>query len=83
MEHVPASNIMSHGEHNNILLHYGLRRGRFCKTQLIELIDNLTPNLKEDQQTDILIIDLAKAFDKVDQSLKLHHYASEDKSTHG
>ena len=79
MEHILASNIMSHGENNNILypLQHGFRRGRSCETQLIKFIDDLTSNLEEGQQTDILIMDFAKAFDKVDHSLlthKLHHY---------
>ena len=79
MEHILASNIMSHGEHNSILypLQHGFRKGRSCETQLIEFMDDLTSNLEEGHQTDILIMDFAKAFDKVDHSLlthKLHHY---------
>ena len=80
MEQFLASNIMSHGEHNNILfsLQHGFRRGRACETQLIKFIDYLTSNLEEGQQTDILIMDFAKAVDKVDHILlihKLHHYS--------
>ena len=48
-----------------------------CKTQLIEFIDDLTSSLDEGQQVDILVMDFAKAFDKVCHSLlihKLHHY---------
>jgi hypothetical protein len=43
MEHVLASNIMRHGEHNGILyqLQHGFRRNRSCETQLIEFIDDL------------------------------------------
>ena len=79
MEHILASNIKSHGEHNNILfpLQHGFIRGRSCETQVIQFIDYLTSNLEEGQQTNILIMDFVKAFDKVDQSLlthKLHHY---------
>ena len=79
MEHILASNIMSLGENNNILypLQHGFRRARSSETQLIEFIDDLTSNQEEGQQTDILIMDFAKAFDKVDHSLlihKLHHY---------
>ena len=64
---------------NNILypLQHGFRRGRSCETQLIEFIDNLSNNLHNNQQTDILVMDFAKAFDKVCYSLlthKLHHY---------
>ena len=79
MEHILASNIMNQGETNSILypLQHGFRRGRSCETQLIEFIDDLSGNLEEGQQTDILVMDFAKAFDKVSHSLlihKLHHY---------
>ena len=74
MEHILASNIMSHGEHNSILYppQHGFRKGRSCETQLIELMDDLTSNLEDGHQTDILIMDLAKAFDKPDHSLLIH-----------
>ena len=79
MELILACNLMRHGEHNSILypLQHGFRKGRSCETQLIEFMDDLTSNLEEGHQTDILIMDFAKAFDKVDHSLlthKLHHY---------
>ena len=77
MEHVVASQIMNHREKNNILypLQHDFRRGRSCETQLIEFIDDLSNNLQNNQQTDIM--DFAKAFDKVCHSPlthKLHHY---------
>ncbi|MEW8547734.1 MAG: endonuclease/exonuclease/phosphatase family protein, partial [Candidatus Thiodiazotropha sp.] len=61
MEHVIASQIMNHGETNNILypLQHGFRRGRSCETQLIEFIDDLSSNLQENQQTDVLVMDFA------------------------
>ena len=70
---------MNHGEDNNILypLQDGFRRSRSCETQLIEFIDDLTSNLDEGKQVDILVMDFAKIFDKVCHSLlihKLHHY---------
>ena len=70
---------MNHGEDNNILypLQHGFRRSRSCETQLIEFIDDLASNLDEGQQVDVLVMDFAKAFDKVCHSLlvhKLHHY---------
>ena len=79
MEHVLASQIMSHGEKNKILypLQHGSRRGRSCETQLIEFIDDLSKNLQNNQQTDVLVMDFAKAFDKVCHSLLAHkpqHY---------
>ena len=79
MEHVIASQIMNHGEENDILypLQHGFRRGRSCETQLIEFIDDLSSNLQGNQKTDVLVMDFANAFDKVCHSLpvhKLHHY---------
>ena len=76
MEHIVTSTIMDHDEDNNILypLQHGFRRSRSCETKLIEFIDDLTSNLDE---VDILMMDFAKAFDKVCHSLlihKLHHY---------
>ena len=67
---------MNHREKNNILypLQHDFRRDRSCKTQLI-FIDNLSNNLQNNQQTDIM--DFAKAFDKFCHSPlthKLHHY---------
>jgi len=44
---------------------------------LLELIDELINNTEQGKQTDILIMDFAKAFDKVNHRLllhKLHHY---------
>ena len=58
-------------------LQHGFRRAKSCETQLIELIDDLTSSLDKEQQVDILVMDFAKAFDKVCHSLlihKLHHY---------
>ena len=79
MEHVIASQIMNHDEENDILhpLQHGFRRGRSCETQLIEFIDDLSSNLQGNQQTDVLVMYFAKAFDKVCHSLlvhKLYHY---------
>jgi hypothetical protein len=51
--------------------------------QLIEFMDDISKNLQEGQQTDILILDFAKAFDKVKHSLlihKLQHYGNIGKS---
>ena len=79
MEHVVTSHIMNHADKNNILypLQHGFRKNRSCETQLIELIDDLTNNMSSGKQTDILVMDFSKAFDKVCHSLLLHkldHY---------
>ena len=70
---------MRHAERNNILypLQHGFRSKRSCETQLLECIDDLTMNLENGKQTDLLILDFSKAFDKVSHNLllhKLYHY---------
>ena len=79
MEHILVSQIMSHLENNNILVtnQHGFRKGHSCETQLLELTNDITRNLDEGVQTDIIVLDFAKAFDKVNHSLlimKLDHY---------
>ena len=69
---------MSHADTHNILypLQHGFRTGRSCETQLLEFIDDVTLNMENGKQTDILVMDFFKAFDKVSHSLLLHklHY---------
>ena len=46
-----------------------------CKTQLIQLVDLLTRCLSQGQQTDYIVLDFNKAFDKVTHTkllFKLH-----------
>jgi hypothetical protein len=70
---------MSHADTHNILypLQHGFRTGRSCETQLREFIDDVTLNMENGKQTDILVLDFSKAFDKVSHPLllhKLHNY---------
>ena len=51
---------------------HGFRRGRSCETQLLEFVEELTTNLEGGRQTDIIILDFAKAFDRVNHSLLVH-----------
>jgi hypothetical protein len=46
------------------------------ETQLIEFVDDICKSLQESQQTDILILDFAKAFDQVNhvQTAALWYY---------
>ena len=79
LEHILTSNIMTHLELHGILCHqqHGFRRKRSCETQLLEFADELVNNMAKGKQTDILVMDFANAFDKVNHSLlvhKLHHY---------
>jgi hypothetical protein len=79
LEHVITSHIMSHADRHNILykMQHGFRRGKSCETQLVEFVDDISRNMDNGKQTDTLIMDFSKAFDKVDHSLLLHklqHY---------
>ena len=66
IEHIIASSITKHFERYSIL--YGLQHGfreRSCKTRLIQLVENLARNLVSDTQTDLILLDFSRAFDKV------------------
>ena len=70
---------MNHLEQHDILCHqqHGFQRKRSCATQLLGFVDELTNNMAQGKQTDILVMDFAKAFDKVNHLLlvhKLRHY---------
>jgi hypothetical protein len=73
---------MNHADKSSILQH-GFRSKRSCETQLIEFIDEVTINMSAGKQTDVLIMDFSKAFDKVSHSLlvhKLDHYGIRGKT---
>ena len=58
---------MTYADQHQILnpLQHGFRKGLSCDTQLVEFIDDITNNLDVGRQTDCLIMDFSKAFDKV------------------
>ncbi|KAL8582913.1 hypothetical protein ACOMHN_057066 [Nucella lapillus] len=74
LEHIVVHSLMKHLETNEILCHqqHGFRKNRSCETQLLELVEELTSNMVDGLQTDMVILDFAKAFDKVNHSLLLH-----------
>ena len=67
MEHIVTSSIMKHANNHGILysLQHGFRDRRSCETQLIEFQADILQNMKNGMQTDVLIMDFSKAFDKV------------------
>ena len=74
LEHIVVSSVMQHFEKNNILTdnQHGFRKARSCETQLLEFTEELMTNVEGGKQTDVLIMDFAKAFDRVNHSLLLH-----------
>ena len=79
MEYIIASNFTKHLNNHNILydLQHGLRERRSCKTKLIQLIDELARGLSSGRQTDLILLDFSKAFDKVNHTkllFKLHQH---------
>ena len=72
MEYIVASNLTKHFNQHNILydLQHGFRERRSCETQLIQLVEDLARNMKTGKRTDLILLDLSKAFDKVNH-LKL------------
>ena len=58
---------MKHLEESNILYHlqHGFRSSRSCETQLISFVQDLAQSADKKIQTDLIIMDFAKAFDKV------------------
>ena len=79
LEHIVASNVVKHLDSNQILyyLQHGFRSKRSCETQLTMLIEKTHTNLKEGKQTDIILLDISKAFDKVNHEnliVILHNY---------
>ena len=58
---------MRHLDKNNILhdAQHGFRKRRSCESQLIITINDLAKNIDSRGQTDVILLDFSKAFDKV------------------
>ena len=67
MEHIVTKHVRDHLENNKILyeLQHGFRHNRSCETQLLSFIQELSETDNENIQTDLIIMDFAKTFDKV------------------
>ena len=78
-EHIIVSSIMRHLNQHNILTdaQHGFRPRRSCETQLLTLCHELSTSLDNSKQTDLVILDFSKAFDRVPHKRllnKLQHY---------
>ena len=78
-EHIIVSNIMAHLDKHSILYRwqYGFRAKHSTDTQLTTFVHELSQNLDQRKQTDVIILDFSKAFDKVSHkhlALKLKYY---------
>ena len=58
---------------NNILtsFQHGFRQGRSCETQLLTTLKDFSQTLNTSDQTDAVLLDFSKAFDKVDHKILL------------
>ena len=66
-EHIIHCAVIQHLDVNNILsdAQHGFRKFRSCETQLICMLDDLSKGLDDKAQIDVVLLDYAKAFDKV------------------
>ena len=85
IEHIVVSNIMGHANTHSILYDYqhGFRANRSCETQLIQFVTDINNNLHKGLQTDLLVMDFSKAFDKVSHARlvkKLEYYGVRGKT---
>ena len=58
-------------------LQHGFRERRFCETQLASLVEDLARKSSQGKQTNLILLNFSKAFDKVSHSkliLKLYSY---------
>ena len=67
MEHILSSQIMHHIESQGIFCktQFGFRQKHSCETQLLLTIDDFARALDNNNQVDVGILDMSKAFDKV------------------
>jgi hypothetical protein len=79
LEHIIHSSVMTHLDQHNLLCQeqHGFRKGHSCESQLINTMHDLTSASDINKQTDMVIMDFEKAFDKVPHKRllsKIHEY---------
>ena len=73
-ERVIRKKLVHHLESNNLLSdkQHGFRKGRSCLTHLLKHIDDIIKSLLNGNEHDVIYLDFAKAFDKVDHEILIH-----------
>lgn len=74
LEHIIYTAIINHLQNNHFFVDYqhGFRSGRSCSTQLIEFSHDILKSFDNGVQTDCVLLDFQKAFDKVSHNLLLY-----------
>ena len=77
-EHIVHSTISNHLDANGILTNaqHGFRKRRSCESQLLLTLNDLVKGLNDKSETDMILLDFSKAFDKVPHQrllLKVSH----------
>ena len=82
MEHIILSHIAKHLAANRILIdnQHGFREKLSCETQLVEAIHDWAWTIDKECQTDVLLLDFSKAFDKVAHQKLLYKTKQKDGS---
>ena len=72
-ERVIRNKMVNFLETNNLLncKQHGFRKGKSCLSQLLKQYDDILKNMKSNMETDVIYLDFAKAFDKVDHVILL------------
>jgi len=67
LEHIISATIYKYLEENHILCNeqHGFRKQRSCETQLISTVHDFASAINRGEQIDVILLDLAKAFDTV------------------
>ena len=78
-ERIMRKKLIKHVEENNLLSEnqHAFRAGRSCLSQMLQHIDCVIKALEEQKNMDVVYLDFAKAFDKVDHSIlmkKVHQF---------
>ena len=74
LEHNVHSSVMNHFDRHKILTdnQHGFRAKRSCESQLITAIQKIASIISSKGQEDVILLDFAKAFDKVPHQRLLH-----------